>query len=182
MVSRSGANCPTDVAAECTMKQNETETQANPDKGEAAVAASPGDPKVKEEKESKREVHQRKAEGKPAVAASHSKPEDDERARPDTNTQAQDSTSCEYTSYSTSAESSPSDASSSRHGSPSSDVGSPSPESDHRHRLYRSKHRTRRRSGGHGKGSKPSTMDIPAKGHNRVASRSRSKRRLARPP
>ena len=118
MVSRSGANCPTDAAAKCTMKQIKKETHAKPDEGEAAVAASPGDPKDKREKESKREVHQRKAERKPEVAGSHSKPEDDERARPDTNTQAQDSTSCESTSCSTGAESSYSDASSSRDGSP----------------------------------------------------------------
>ena len=145
MVSRSGANCPTDAAAKSTMKQTKAETHAKPDKGEAAVAASPSDPKVKEEKESKREVHQRKAERKPAVAASHS-----ERARPHTNTQAQDSTSCEYTSYS-GAESSSSDASSSRDRSTSSDVGSPSLDNDRRHRVSRSKYRTRRRSGGHGK-------------------------------
>ena len=149
MVSRSGANCPTDAAAKSTMKHTKKETHAKPDEGEAAVAASPSDPKVNEENESKREVHQRKAARKPAVAASHSKPEDGERARPHTNTQAQDSTSCEYTSYSTGAESSSSDASSSRDRSSSSDVGSPSLDSDRRHRVTRSKHRTRRRSGGH---------------------------------
>ena len=176
MVSRSGANCPTDAAAKSTMKQTKAETHAKPDKGEAAVAASPGDPKVKEEKESKREVHQRKAERKPAVAASHS-----ERARPHTNTQAQDSTSCEYTSYS-GAESSYSDASSSRDRSTSSDVGSPSLDNGRRHRVSRSKYRTRRRSGGHGKGTKPSSMDITATGKPRAASRCRSKRRPAKAP
>ena len=61
MVSRSGANFPTDVAAKCAMKQNNKDTHAKPDESEAAVAALPGDPKVKQEEESKREVHQRKA-------------------------------------------------------------------------------------------------------------------------
>ena len=147
MVSRSGAICLTDVVAKCTMKQNKTETQAKPDEGEAAVAASPSDPKVKHEEASKREVHHGKAARKPAVAASQSKTEDDETARPDRGTQRQDSTSVEYT-YSTSTDSYSSVASSPRHGSPSSDVGSPSLERDRRHRVNRSKHRTRRRSDG----------------------------------
>ena len=85
MVSSSGADCQRDAAAECTEKQNITEKQANSNKGEAAVAASPTDSRqVKQEERSEQEVRKRKAAGKPAVATSQSETVVDETARPGT--------------------------------------------------------------------------------------------------